>query len=165
MPHPMHHHHHHVVVRLVLTLTVWIALAIWPLLRATEQEITIIVIKPDAMERGLQSTLLELIVAEYRVLCRREFTWTEDLVNEFYFEHRLKSFFPELKVSLLGGTSMVILVSGPAVIAKWRVQMRELRERYALDMTRNALHGSDSTASAKFEQHLLFMDMPDCQFG
>ncbi|PAA52230.1 hypothetical protein BOX15_Mlig031786g1, partial [Macrostomum lignano] len=88
---------------------------------------------------------------------------------EFYREHEGKSFLPQLLGSITSGPIMAIELMGPDAVQAWRsligptdpARARQeaptsLRARFGQDATNNAVHGSDSEASAARELGFFF---------
>ena len=130
-------------------------------------ERTLILIKPDAMERGLAGEILRrfegrgLVVQEAR-LVRVDRT----LAEEHYAEHAEKPFFPELVGFISSGPTWALVVEGEAAIATMRktigatnpanAEPGTIRGDLAMSMPDNLVHGSDSPESAEREVALWF---------
>ena len=118
---------------------------------------TIIIFKPDALERHLQIYLHELLENNKFVIREeRTFTWTGPLIYSVYREHLDKPFFKDLYASLYGKQSTAILVMHKDAVKHWRLMVKDIRMEYQLDPTRNTVHGSDSCRSVAREKHFLF---------
>ena len=89
-------------------------------------------------------------------------------VEQFYEEHKSKSFFPQLKKFMTSGPVVALAVGGRDAIAAWRglcgptatakakaEAPSSLRARFGTDGTKNAVHGSDSVDSAARELGLV----------
>ena len=134
---------------------------------AVEQ--TLILAKPDAVERSLTGE----IVARFE---RRGFTLRaarllrvdRELAERHYVEHREKPFFGELVEFITSGATLAFVLEGEGAIATARTTIGatnpadaspgSLRGDFALAMPNNLVHGSDSPESAEREIALWFPD-------
>jgi nucleoside-diphosphate kinase len=134
---------------------------------AVEQ--TLILAKPDALERSLAGE----IVARFE---RRGFTLRaarllrvdRELAEQHYAEHREKPFFGELVDFITSGTTLAFVLEGEGVIATARKTIGatdpadagpgSLRGDFASAMPNNLVHGSDSPEPAEREIGLWFPD-------
>jgi nucleoside-diphosphate kinase len=134
---------------------------------AVEQ--TLILAKPDAVERSLAGE----IVARFE---RRGFTLRaarllrvdRELAERHYAEHAEKPFFGELVAFITSGPTLAFVLEGEGVIATARKTIGatdpanadpgSLRGQFAAAMPNNLVHGSDSPESAQREIALWFPD-------
>jgi nucleoside-diphosphate kinase len=132
-------------------------------------ERTLILAKPDAVERSLAGE----IVARFE---RRGFTLRaarllrvdRELAERHYAEHREKPFFGELVEFITSGATLAFVLEGEGAIATARKTIGatnpaeacpgSLRGQFALAMPNNLVHGSDSLESAEREIALWFPD-------
>jgi nucleoside-diphosphate kinase len=132
-------------------------------------ERSLILIKPDAMERRLAGDILGRIE-------RRGFTLragklihvSRELGETHYAEHREKPFFGELVAFITSGPTFALVVEGEGAIATMRktigatnpanAEPGTIRGDLAVAMPDNLVHGSDSPESAKREIALWFTD-------
>ena len=130
-------------------------------------ERTLILIKPDAMRRGLAGEILRRF--ELRGLELREarlLEVDEQLAGEHYAEHAEKPFYGELIEFITSGPTLALVVEGEGAIATVRTTMGAtnpadagpgtIRGDLALSMPDNLVHGSDSPESAAREIALWF---------
>ena len=133
-------------------------------------ERTLVLCKPDAVERGLVGEVvdrlerkgLRLVAMDLRVL-------DEAVAKTHYAEHEGKPFFGELVSFITSGPLVAICVEGLDAVAAVRVLMGptnpveappgSIRGDYGLDIGRNLVHGSDSAASATREVDLFFPEL------
>jgi nucleoside-diphosphate kinase len=133
------------------------------------RERTLVLIKPDAMQRQLAGEILARlerrglgIRAAKLVLVGRE------LAEEHYAEHREKPFFGELVDFITSAPTLALVLEGDGAIAVVRTTMGatnpadaapgSIRGDLALSMPDNLVHGSDSPESAEREIRLWFGD-------
>ena len=132
-------------------------------------ERTLILIKPDAMERRLAGDILARV--ERRALTLRAgklIHVDEQLAETHYAEHREKPFFGELVSFITSGPTFALVVEGEGAIATMRktigatnpadAEPGSIRGDLALAMPDNLVHGSDSPESAEREIALWFTD-------
>lgn len=112
---------------------------------------SLVIVKPDIIERGLLENAIS-DVSRLGILNIQEFTWTLELVNDFYKDHVMKPFFPQLLQSLINEKSFALLVK--STVDKTRRHILELREKYAKDVTENSFHASDSLSAFQRERTL-----------
>ena len=130
-------------------------------------ERTLVLIKPDAMARGLAGEILGRL--EQRGLAVREarLVQVDDaLAKEHYAEHAEKPFFGELVEFITSGPTLALVLDGEGAIATVRSTMGatnpadatpgSIRGDLALSMPDNLVHGSDSPESAAREISLWF---------
>ena len=132
-------------------------------------ERTLVLIKPDAVRRGLTGEILRrfelrgLEIREARLL-----TVDRALAEEHYAEHAEKPFYGELVEFITSGPTLALVLEGEGAIATVRTTMGAtnpadagpgtIRGDLALSMPDNLVHGSDSPESAKREIALWFPD-------
>ncbi len=131
-------------------------------------ERTLVICKPDAVERGLAGEIvgrleakgLRLVAAELRTVDR-------DTAARHYAEHEGKPFYEDLVAFITRGPALLIVVEGPddtyAVVRTLmgatnptQAAPGTIRGDLAIHMTENLVHGSDSPESAKREIELFF---------
>ena len=130
-------------------------------------ERTLVLIKPDAMRRGLAGEILRRF--ELRGLELKEARLLEvdkELAGEHYAEHAGKPFYDELIEFITSGSTLALVVEGEGAIATVRTTMGAtnpadagpgtIRGDLALSMPDNLVHGSDSPESAAREISLWF---------
>jgi nucleoside-diphosphate kinase len=132
---------------------------------ATEE--TLVIVKPDAVRRGLVGEILSRLERKgLRIEEMRMMRIDRDLADRHYEEHRDKPFFAELTDFITSGEVVVARVSGEQAIGVVRALMGPtdpaeapqgtIRGDYGLVITENLVHGSDSPESAKRELDLFF---------
>lgn len=130
-------------------------------------EETLVIVKPDAVRRGLIGEILGRLERKgLRVAEMRMMRVGRDLAERHYAEHAEKPFFAELVEFITSGNVVVARVAGEQAIAVVRALMGPtdpaeappgtIRGDYGLEITENLVHGSDSPESAKRELDLFF---------
>ena len=132
---------------------------------------TLVICKPDAVERGLVGEILARLERKGLKLVAGELRHLEvALAEQHYAEHRERPFFGELVTFITRSPAFVAVVEGPK--ETWRI-VRSLmgptnpaeappgtiRGDLAIDLSENLIHGSDSAASAEREVALFFPEL------
>jgi nucleoside-diphosphate kinase len=132
-------------------------------------ERTLVLIKPDAMQRGLAGEILSRF--EQRGLEMRAAKLVHvdrEFAERHYAEHREKPFFGELTDFITSAPTLALVLEGEAAIGVVRTTIGAtnptnadpgtIRGDLALAMPNNLVHGSDSAESAEREIALWFPD-------
>ena len=133
-------------------------------------ERTLILIKPDATERALSGELLARIERRgFTVVGGKLLRVSAELGKEHYAEHAEKPFFGELVEFITGGPLVAAVLEGPEAVAAARqvigatnpleAAAGSIRGDFAVEVTYNLVHGSDSRESAEREIALWFGDL------
>jgi nucleoside-diphosphate kinase len=132
-------------------------------------EQTLVLCKPDAVERGLVGEIVRRIEAKGLTLSALELRRLDEATaRRHYAEHEGKAFFGDLVSFITGGPLVAMVVEGPDA---WEVvrtlvgatNPREaapgtIRGDLAVELTENLVHGSDGPESAAREIALFFPD-------
>ena len=132
---------------------------------AVEQ--TLVLIKPDAMQRALAGEILARLERRgLTITAARLLTVDRALAEEHYAEHAEKPFFGELVEFITSAPTLALAVEGEGAISVVRTTMGAtnpaeaapgtIRGDLALSMPDNLMHGSDSPESAQREISLWF---------
>jgi nucleoside-diphosphate kinase len=132
-------------------------------------ERSLILIKPDAVERALAGEILGRIERRGLTLRAGKLIRVKKQLGEtHYAEHREKPFFGELVDFITSGPTLALVVEGEGAIATLRTTIGatnpanaepgSIRGDLALAMPDNLVHGSDSRESAEREIALWFTD-------
>ncbi|MFU2122028.1 nucleoside-diphosphate kinase [Gallibacterium anatis] len=125
-------------------------------------ERTLAIIKPDIIERHLIGAIISrLEQAQFSIVAMKMVHLNQQQAAGFYAEHEGKPFFANL-IAFMTSTPVVVLVlEKENAIADYRALMGKtnpaeanmgtLRRDFALDGSRNSVHGSDSNQSAERE--------------
>jgi len=132
-------------------------------------ERTLVLVKPDAVQRRLAGDILARferrgldVIAAKLILVDRA------LAEEHYAEHSEKPFFGELVEFITSAPTLALVLEGESAIKVVRTTMGAtnpvesapgtIRGDLALAMPNNLVHGSDSPESAEREIQLWFSD-------
>jgi nucleoside-diphosphate kinase len=131
-------------------------------------ERTLVLIKPDGVERGLIGEIISRIERKGLVIAALELrSVSKELATQHYAEHEGKSFIEPLLDFITSGPVVAAIVEGPRAIAAFRqiaggtdpvekATAGTIRGDFGLETQLNLVHGSDSTDSAKREIALWF---------
>lgn len=131
------------------------------------EEETLVIVKPDAVERGLIGEILGRMERKgLRIETMRRMRIDRDLAERHYAEHRDKPFYGELVDFITSSEVVVARVAGEQAISVVRTLMGPtdpaaappgtIRGDFGTVITHNLVHGSDSPESAKRELDLFF---------
>jgi nucleoside-diphosphate kinase len=130
-------------------------------------ERTFSIIKPDAVAGGHAGEILAAIEqAGFKILALRMTRLTEAQAQGFYAVHREKQFFAGLVKFMTEGPIVVMALEGENAIQKLREVMGAtnpakaaegtIRKRFAANIERNSIHGSDAAETAETELRYFF---------
>jgi nucleoside-diphosphate kinase len=128
---------------------------------------TLLLIKPNSVNNKNVGEIISIIekdgfiIEEIKIL-----HFDQELCNDFYAEHVGKSFFPGLVDFMTSGNTFALKLLKENAVSRLRRLVgsanpneREsgtIRDIYADSISHNAVHGSDSTASAQREIKIIF---------
>ena len=130
-------------------------------------EQTLSIIKPDAVERNLESKIKTFFGKNsLKILKSKKIKISKEEASEFYKVHHTKPFYNDLCSYLSSGPIVVMILEGEGAISKNRdimgatdpLKAKEgtLRKMYGLSIDKNSVHGSDSLENAKKEIGFFF---------
>ena len=133
------------------------------------KERTFIMLKPDAVQRGLMGTIMTRLEAKgFKPIAIKFMRIPRELAERHYGEHKGKSFFEPLLQYITSGPSLCMVWEGDNIVSVMRNMMGATNPQDAAQGTirgdfgqhtgRNLIHGSDSPESAKREIELFFND-------
>jgi len=132
-------------------------------------ERSLVLIKPDAMQRGLAGTIISRLEGEgLKLVALRMLHMDRALAERHYAIHRDKPFFKGLVDYIIstpivagvfegeGAVELIRKVMGATDPA--RAEAGTIRGDFGLDIQRNSTHASDSVENAETEIKLFFSD-------
>lgn len=130
-------------------------------------EKTLIVLKPDAVSRGLCGEILARFEKRgFKIVEMKLLTVSRELAEEHYSEHKEKPFFPGLVEFITSSPSLAMVLEGQNAITLSRAMIgatspldanpATIRGTYTSDKQLNLVHGSDSPEAAQREIALWF---------
>lgn len=125
-------------------------------------EQTLVILKPDAINRKLVGKIIQRIEEKnYSIKYFQMHHLTQDDLDYHYFQHKMKDFYSSLVEFMRSGPVIIMLVCGENVIQGMRklsgltdpneAESGSIRGCYASNKTQNLIHSSDSIESAKRE--------------
>src|SRR3954466_369135 len=131
---------------------------------------TLILVKPDAFERGLTGEIIARFERKGLVIvAMKHMTVERDLAEQHYAEHKERPFFGELVEFITGGPLVALVLEGHEAVKAARQAIGatnpveaapgSIRGDFGLEVQTNLVHGSDSPESAQRESKLFFPDM------
>ncbi len=129
-------------------------------------ERTLIVIKPDAVRRGLIGQILSRFEAKgFIIRDLRMLTLTREMAENFYSVHKGKPFFEDLVNFITSGPVVAAILEGRNAIEAVRIMIGStdaskappgsIRGDFSLGLTDNSIHASDSQESFQREAKAL----------
>jgi nucleoside-diphosphate kinase len=131
---------------------------------------TLILVKPDAFERGLTGEVIARFERKgLKLVAMKLMTVDRALAEEHYAEHAGKPFYGDLVEFITGGPLVAMVLEGyEAVTAARQVigatnpleaSPGSIRGDFGLEVQTNLVHGADSPESAKREAALFFPEL------
>tara|TARA_B100001115_G_C15464221_1_gene218841 strand:- start:10 stop:420 length:411 start_codon:yes stop_codon:yes gene_type:complete len=135
----------------------------------SNQEQTLSIIKPDAVERNLQDQIKkDFENNNFKIVKDKKIHISKSEAEEFYKVHQTKPFYNDLCEYLSSGPIVVMVLEKENAVQKNRDLMGAtdpkkagegtLRNKYGISIDKNSVHGSDSLDNAKKEISFFFKD-------
>lgn len=131
------------------------------------KEKTLVLIKPDAVERNLIGRILtEYERNHLKVIKMKMIDVPREIAEKHYAEHKQKPFFDSLVSYLTRSPIIALVLEGENVVERVRVlngatdpedaEDNTIRSLYGIQLSENTVHASDSLASARREMAIWF---------
>ena len=131
---------------------------------------TLILIKPDAFERGLSGEILARFERKgLKPIALKQITADEAIAHQHYAEHTERPFFGELVEFITGGPLVAMVLEGVEAVKAARqligatnpveAETGSIRGDFGTEVTFNLVHGSDSDESAARETAIWFPEL------
>jgi nucleoside-diphosphate kinase len=128
---------------------------------------TFTMIKPDAVENGYAGAILDQIIkGGFGVVALKYTRLSKEQAEAFYAIHKERPFFGELVEFMTSGPIYAAILEKDDAVAAFRnligatnpEQAAEgtIRKKFAENIGRNAIHGSDSDENAEIEGNFFF---------
>ena len=135
----------------------------------SNNEQTLSIIKPDAVERNLQDEIKEEFLKKgFQIKREKKIHISKQEAEKFYKVHETKPFYNELCSYLSSGPIVVKELSRENAVLENRMLMGAtnpkdakdgtIRKKYGISIDKNSVHGSDSPQNAKIELEFFFKD-------
>ena len=132
-------------------------------------EQTLSIIKPDAVERNLESEIKkEFVNKGFKIAKEKKIQLAKSEAEEFYKVHETKPFYNDLCAYLSSGPIVVMMLEKEGAVTANRELMGAtdpkkaeegtLRKKFGVSIDKNSVHGSDSVENAKIEVNFFFKD-------
>ena len=133
----------------------------------TEQ--TLSIIKPDAIERNLDTEIKEMFTNKgFKIVKEKKIQIAKAEAEQFYKVHETKPFYSDLCAYLSSGPIVVMVLEKENAVLGNRELMGAtkpedaaegtIRKKYGISIDKNSVHGSDSIDNAKIEIEFFFKD-------
>ena len=130
-------------------------------------EQSLFIVKPDGVERKLVGQILSRFENKgFKIVKLKMFTFTKEMAEEFYSDHKSKPFFGELVSFITSGRVVAAVIEGNNAIATTRLMIGStksfeaspgsIRGDFGLGFTDNIIHASDSKQSFEKEASVVF---------
>ncbi len=130
-------------------------------------ERTLSIIKPDAVERELETKIKKIFLDnKLNIVDSKKIQISKEEAEKFYKVHQTKPFYEKLCSYLSSGPIIAIILDGENAIQKNRELMGAtdpkkakdgtIRKLYGISIDKNSVHGSDSPENAKVEIDFFF---------
>ncbi|CAB3383536.1 nucleoside diphosphate kinase-like [Cloeon dipterum] len=134
---------------------------------AAARERTFLMLKPDAVQRGLVGKIIQRFEEKGFKLVAMKYMWaSEELLKQHYADLATYPFFPSLIKYMNSGPVVPMVWEGQNVVKTGRVMLGTtnpvdsapgtIRGDYCIQTGRNIIHGSDAVESAQKEIALWF---------
>ena len=133
----------------------------------SNEEQTLSIIKPDAVERNLQENIKKIFLDNgFNIKKEKKIKISKNEAEEFYKVHQSKPFYNDLCSYLSSGPIVVMILEKDNAILENRKLMGAtdplkadegtIRKKYGISIDKNSVHGSDSADNAKIEIDFFF---------
>jgi len=130
-------------------------------------EQTLFILKPDAVERNLIGEIISRFEnKKFKLVKLKMFSFTKEMADQFYSEHKDKPFFNELVSFITSSPVVAAVVERENAIEKTReiigatdptkAMKDTIRKDFGIGITKNTIHASDSQQSFEKEVNVVF---------
>lgn len=131
------------------------------------QEQTLVLLKPDALHRGLVGTIINRLERKgLKIIGMKMMQMSDNLVNEHYAHLAEKPFFPDLKKFIQSAPIIAMALEGLEAVAVVRQLVGAtngrvavagtIRGDYSMSQSHNVVHASDSPENGQIEVKRFF---------
>lgn len=133
-------------------------------------ERTLAIIKPDAVKKRVIGDIIRRYEgAGLQPIKMKMLTLSKKEAEEFYAVHRERPFFDSLTSFMARGPIVVLVLEGEEAVRRYRdlmgatdpakAESGTIRAVHGTSIEENAVHGSDSSETSKFEVGYFFPEM------
>ena len=135
----------------------------------SDNEQTLSIIKPDAVERNLDNEIKQMFIKNgFNISQEKKIQIDKSEAEKFYKVHETKPFYNDLCTYLSSAPIVVMILEKENAVADNRKLMGAtnpndaeegtIRKKYGISIDKNSVHGSDSIENAKIEIDFFFKD-------
>ena len=132
-------------------------------------DLTLSIIKPDAVKRNITGEINSLIEKnDMKIVAQKMIHLSIDDAKRFYGIHKDRAFFNDLCEYMISHPIVVQVLMGKDVVSRYRKLMGAtnpanadddtIRKLYGLSVEENSVHGSDSSENARIEINFFFAE-------
>ena len=130
-------------------------------------ELTLSIIKPDAVKRNVTGEINSLIEKnDMKIVAQKMIHLSIEDAKKFYGVHKERAFFDDLCKYMISYPIVVQVLMGKDIVSRYRKLMgatnpsnaddNTIRKLYGLSVEENSVHGSDSKENAEIEIDFFF---------
>jgi nucleoside-diphosphate kinase len=128
---------------------------------------TLTIIKPDAVSAGNAGNIInDIIKAGFKIVAMKLVHLSPEQAGKFYEVHKERPFYKDLVGFMSSGPIIPMILEKENAVADFRkligatnpanAEEGTIRKKYATDVEKNAIHGSDSDENANIESRFFF---------
>lgn len=129
-------------------------------------ERTLIFLKPDAIQKGVATRIIDRIKERFKITKTKEMTISKELATEHYSHVKHIPCFDEMMDFITSSYVQMMIVEGENVISELRAMIGKtrgaeagtIRGDFGSDGYRNLIHASDSVENAEIEIKRFFKE-------
>lgn len=132
-------------------------------------ERTLCIIKPDAVKKNVQGSIIQMITDNgFKIIGMKFVNLKKGQAEKFYEVHKERPFYGELVDFMTSGACIPIALEKENAVASWRnligatdpaeAEEGTVRKLFANSKSENAVHGSDSVENGKLEVNFFFSE-------
>ncbi len=132
--------------------------------------ITLTMIKPDAVQKGVIGNILQMITdAGFQIRAMKYYQMTTEQAQQFYAVHKERPFYNDLVSFMTSGPIVAAILEKENAVSDFRkligatnpaeAEEGTIRKKFAENIERNAVHGSDSDDNAQIEASFHFSQL------
>lgn len=127
-------------------------------------------IKPDAVQKGVIGNILQMMTdAGFNIRAMKYYQMTKEQAQQFYAVHKERPFYNDLVSFMTSGPIVAAILEKENAVADFRkligatnpaeAEDGTIRKKFAENIERNAVHGSDSDENAQIEASFHFSQL------
>jgi len=132
-------------------------------------DLTLSIIKPDAVKRNITGEINSLIEKnDMKIVAQKMIHLSIEDAKRFYGVHKDRAFFNDLCEYMISNPVIVQVLMGKDIVSRYRKLMgatnpanadeNTIRKLYGLSVEENSVHGSDSKENAEIEINFFFAE-------